>query len=172
MPGAVSIAIAGFALATSLPAADHRAPDVPVEIQAPEGHKVHFRGYAEGVQIYTWNGTTWGASVPEAVLFDDEDQIVAIHYGGPAWESNSGSLVMGAVARPRVTVDPDAIPWLLLSATYNAGPGLFAATTYIQRVNTTGGKAPSVPGEFVGQSARMPYTADYYFFRAVSASAR
>jgi hypothetical protein len=45
------------------------------------------------------------------------------------------------------------------------GPGIFANTTYIQRVNTSGGKAPSEAGVFVGQVARVPYTADYYFYR-------
>jgi hypothetical protein len=64
-------------------------------------------------------------------------------------------------------VDPDAIPWLLLAAVpaSTEGPGIFADTTYIQRVNTSGGKAPSVTGNFVGQVARVPYTADYYFYR-------
>ena len=38
-------------------------------------------------------------------------------------------------------------------------------TTFIQRVNTTGGKAPSTDGAFVGQVARVPYTADYFFYR-------
>jgi hypothetical protein len=45
------------------------------------------------------------------------------------------------------------------------GPGIFADTTYIQRVNTTGGKAPSADGAFIGQVARVPYTADYFFYR-------
>jgi len=27
-------------------------------------------------------------------------------------------------------------------------------------------KAPSVPGTYVGQVAKMPYTADYFFYRA------
>jgi len=45
------------------------------------------------------------------------------------------------------------------------GPGIFADTTFIQRVNTVGGKAPSADGAFVGQVARVPYTADYFFYR-------
>jgi hypothetical protein len=45
------------------------------------------------------------------------------------------------------------------------GPGVFAVTTFIQRVNTSGGKAPLTPGSFVGQVARVPYTADYFFYR-------
>lgn len=41
-------------------------------------------------------------------------------------------------------------------------------TTFIQRLNTTGGTAPAsgcsvVPAD-VGKQALVPYTADYYFF--------
>jgi len=146
---------------------DNRAPEVPVDIVAPEGNKVHFHGFAVGFQIYTWDGVSWGRAVPEATLFDDDGNVVATHFAGPRWKSNSGSIVLGALAKPPVTVDRDAIPWLLLSAvpTGTQGPGIFADTSYIQRVNTTGGNAPSVDGTFIGQVARVPYTADYFFYR-------
>ena len=45
------------------------------------------------------------------------------------------------------------------------GRDIFADTTFIQRVNTTGGKAPSENGTLVGQAAKVPYTADYFFYR-------
>jgi hypothetical protein len=149
-------------------ATDNRAPVVPQDIQVGATNKVHFHGYAEGVQIYTWDGLSWGASVPEAILYDDDGNIVAIHYAGPTWESNSGSKVVGAVVPPRITVDPNAVPWLLLKATPTGDPGIFAATTYIHRVNTVGGKAPAEAGLFVGQVARVPYAADYLFYREFS----
>src|SRR5262245_16821770 len=147
---------------------DNRAPEVPSDIQVPEGNKVHFHAYAAGVQIYTWNGSTWGASVPAAVLYDDDGNVVGSHYAGPTWESNSGSKVVAAVVPPRVTVDPDAIPWLRLIAVHTEGPGIFAATTFVHRVNTVGGKAPAGAGAFVGQVAEVPYTADYFFYRDAS----
>ena len=147
---------------------DNRAPEVPDTIAVPEGHKVHFYGFALGVQIYTWNGTNWGPSVPEATLFDNDGKVVAIHFGGPTWESNSGSQVVGALPPLAVSVDSTAIPWLRLATVPERthGPGIFANTTYIHRVNTVGGKAPSVAGTFVGQVARVPYAADYFFYRA------
>jgi hypothetical protein len=37
--------------------------------------------------------------------------------------------------------------------------------TFIQRVNTVGGLKPAEPGEEVGEVARVPYAADYYFYR-------
>jgi len=147
--------------------ADNRAPEVPDEIVVPgTTNKVHFHGFGVGVQIYTWNGVSWGSAVPEATLFHDNG-VVATHFAGPSWESNSGSLVVGAVVTP-VIVDTNAIPWVLLRAVQTSGPGIFADITYIQRVNTTGGKAPLTDGTFVGQVARMPYTADYFFYRATN----
>jgi hypothetical protein len=160
-----AVTLAAAALPAISRADDNRAPEAPVDIQVPEGNKVHFQAYAEGVQIYTWDGASWGASVPEAMLYDRDGDIVGIHYGGPSWESASGSKVMAAVAAPRITVDPTAIPWLLLKSTSTEGSGVFAATSYIQRVNTTGGKAPAVTGSMVGEVARVPYTANYYFYR-------
>ncbi len=118
-----------------------------------------------GVQIYTWNGSTWGAAVPDATLYDDEGNVVATHFAGPTWKSNSGSMVVGALPPKSITVDPDAIPWLRLTKLTSEGPGIFANTTYIQRVNTEGGKAPAVAGDFVGQVAEVPYLADYFFYR-------
>jgi len=146
-------------------ARDNRAPEVPDErIAVGDGFKVHFHGFGVGVQIYTWNGTDWGKAVPRATLFDDEGNVVASHFAGPRWESNSGSIVLGTVVNA-VIVNTDAIPWVLLSATSEGGAGIFADTKLIQRVNTVGGREPSENGAFVGQVAESPYTADYFFYR-------
>ena len=160
-------------VATSALANDNRAPEVPPEIVVDATtNKVHFHGFGVGFQVYTWNGTSWGNAVPEATLFDEDGNIVAIHFGvpipprvHPAWQSNSGSKVVGALPPAAVTLDTNAIPWLRLAALTTEGPGIFAHTTFIQRVNTTGGKAPSTDGAFIGQVARVPYTADYFFYR-------
>jgi hypothetical protein len=124
------------------------------------------RVFAEGVQIYSWNGTSWVFVAPEADLFADAGGagLVGIHYAGPTWESLSGSKVVGAVDQ-RCTVSADDIQWLLLRAVSSDGPGVFGGVTYIQRLNTSGGVAPPAPGTTVGQIARVPYTTEYYFYR-------
>lgn len=149
---------------------DNRAPDVPEDIAVPEGHKVHFHGFAEGFQVYTWDGFKWGPAVPDATLFDEDGNVVADHFAGPTWRSNSGSEVVGALPPLSVIMDEDSIPWLRLAADEHRthGPGIFANTTFIHRVNTVGGKAPSVDGTVVGQVAKIPYTADYFFYRATN----
>jgi len=146
---------------------DNRAPEVPGTIAVPDHTKVHFHGLGIGVQIYTWDGLSWGAAVPRAKLYDSDGNIVADHFAGPTWVSNSGSRVVGTLDPPplKATVDTNSIPWLRLTALSSEGPGIFADTTFIQRVNTVGGKAPGTNGTFLGQVAEMPYVADYYFFR-------
>ena len=80
-------------------------------------------------------------------------------------------LVVAQRAADPVTVDPTAIPWLLLSpVSKGAGPDgdRLAHTTYIQRIATTGGLAPAAAlcnAGTVGTVAEVPYTADYYFWK-------
>ena len=162
-----SAAMAAALLASGAVAHADRTPEVPADLRLPDGNKVAFHAYAAGVQIYQWDGTKWVFVAPEAVLFADAGVHgeVAIHYAGPTWESGSGSKVVGARVAG-ATVDPNAIPWLLLRAVSSEGPGIFHRVTFIQRVNTTGGNAPAAPGSSAGQEARVPYTAEYYFYHA------
>lgn len=165
--GAV-LAFCGVSLpALAEPGNDERAPDVGeyTRLKAPAGNKVAFHAYAEGVQTYRWNGDSWDFKGPEAVLYADEQGgAIGIHYAGPTWESHGGSYVVGAVVE-RATPNPSAIPWLLLEAVDSDGPGIFDGVTYIQRVNTVGGLVPAADGDYVGQEKRVPYSADYYFYR-------
>lgn len=167
---------ASLACVRAAPGNDSRAPEVPDTIKTPgTTNKVHFHVYAEGVQIYTNDTTTfaWGLQAPEAVLYDTDGNVVGIHYAFglnaagapiPAWETDSGSLVVGA----RVSSAPGGtgnIPLLLLQATQTKGPGVLEPTTFIQRVNTEGGLAPAIISQ-PGQEVRVPYKAEYYFYRA------
>ncbi len=147
-----------------------RVPDLPAgceQLYAPVGNSVAFKVYASGVQVYWWNGSTWGFVGPIATLYSNAGLTgkVGTHYAGPTWKSNSGSLVIGK--NPvRCTPDPDSIPWLLLEADETDNAGIFNGVTYIQRVNTVGGKAPAEPGTMDGEQAFVPYTTEYVFYRA------
>ena len=151
------------------PSPDNRAPDLGTcqNLRVPAGNKLVLHTYGVGVQIYTWTGTTWSFVSPEALLYADPDyeHLVGFHYAGPTWESLSGSKVVGAVLQS-CTPNPDAIPWLLLGAASHEGRGIFQRVTFIQRLYTVGGKAPTAPGDFPGQVARVPYTAEYLFYQA------
>jgi len=179
LPPAALVLLALIASVRAEPGNDNRAPEVPASLVVPAGNKVSFHAHAIGVQIYVATasatsptGFAWTFREPDAVLYDADGDIVGIHYAfagptRPAWESESGSRVVGARTVAPVTVDPSAIPWLILNAVpeNTVGPGIFARTTYIQRVNTTGGLAPGAPPTQLGQEARVPYTAEYFFYR-------
>lgn len=146
-------------LATDLSACD--------ELKVPAGNTLAFRAYATGVQIYHWNGTGWSFDGPSAMLYADKagKSIIGSHYSGPTWESVSGSTVVGAI-EARCTPDPTAVQWLRLKAVRNEGPGVMQKITFIQRVNTVGGIAPSYAGTVVGEEARVPYETEYLFYHA------
>ena len=136
-------------------------------IAAPEGSQLLFHTYALGVQIYRWNGVRWNFVGPEARLYADANYrgLVGTHYAGPTWESNSGSTVVASRVEG-CTPDAAAIQWLLLRSVSNGGSGIFDKAVHIQRVNTAGGLEPAAPGSAVGEEKRVPYTAEYYFYRS------
>jgi len=169
---ALSLLLMVVGVVSAAPADDRGQPlELPSplcdSLQVQAGNQLAFRMYARGVQIYRWNGSTWQFVAPSATLFADPDYHaqVGIHYAGPTWQSNSGSFVKAA-RQADCTPDPTAIPWLLLQATSTNGPGVFSRVSYVQRVDTAGGKAPAYAGSSVGESAEVPYTAVYYFYRA------
>jgi hypothetical protein len=168
----VLLMIAGLATAAvpTAPSKDQDGPDLPSplcdHVRVPVGNTLHSQVYANGVQIYRWNGVSWVLVGPDATLFANAnyDGKVGTHYAGPTWESNSGSKVVGA-RMYGCSPDTNAIPWLLLEAVSTSGPGIFSSVTYIQRLNTTGGLPPLAPGSFIGETVQIPYTAEYYFYR-------
>jgi hypothetical protein len=145
-------------------------PDVPAAIKVPAGNKLFLVAQAVGTQNYTCNGAgAWGPSVPAAMLFDKHMHPIGTHFGGPTWQYQDGSSVLGQKIAG-VPVTPGAIDWLLLKAVSTTpganGGDRLVGTTYIQRLTTNGGLAPA--GACVTAStASVPYTAVYYFYRAV-----
>lgn len=170
-------AVAPAALA-EMPAVATVAASVPITLQPPTGNVAYLLGHATGVQIYTCTVSgasfSWGSSIPAATLYNAEGDQIATHFAGPTWQANDGSTVVGHKLQS-VTVTPDSIPWLLLSATSTTtgttGGDTLSETTYIQRLFTRGGLAPAASSCNVGtvsSVASIPYTAIYVFFEAVA----
>src|SRR5262249_9122669 len=97
----------------------------------------------------------------------------------PTWQSSIdtsavwGALPPAASSNDPLFVEPGAIPWLLLRAAgVQAGPSggtLFTQTTFIQRLATSGGLRPVTGCSVfanVGAVMYVPYSADYYFYKA------
>ena len=170
----VLVSVVAFAVTptSAVPMFDNNnGPELPAgcsSITAPEGNKLAFHVYAQGAQVYRFNGATWDFVAPVATLYAEPSYHgeVGTHYVGPHWESKSGSKVKAArVLDTGCTPDPTAIAWLLLKITETSGNGIFSKITYIQRTNTTGGLAPTEPGA-LNELREVPYTAEYYFYRA------
>ncbi len=106
---------------------------------------------------------------PRANLYDDHGKLVITHFAGPRWQAKDASTVLGARV-DGVTVDPTAIPWLLLSTTsVGEHGGRLAHTTFIQRIATAGGLAPAAgdcTAATAGAVREVPCTADYTFWKA------
>jgi Protein of unknown function (DUF3455) len=173
LAGVLAAAAAALPLAGTAEA-EPAEPTVPETIAVPEGNKLFLVGHAVGVQIYKCNavaaGYAWSFAGPRAELYGDNGKLIATHSAGPSWQAVDGSKAVGALVRP-APVDPTAIPWLLLSASGSSGPDgdRLADTKYIQRIATTGGLMP--PAEAcnagtAGTANEVPYTADYYFWKA------
>ena len=165
---------------------------VPENLMVEAGHAPFLVGHAVGTQNYvclpSGDGVAFKLFTPQATVFDADGMEIGTHYFGPnpsesdtiraAWQdSDDTSTIWGKLMRKSGDpefVDPDAIAWLLVEVVGEAeGPSggtALTGATFIQRVNTGGGKAPAsgcASMEDVGASAFVPYTADYIFHRAM-----
>jgi hypothetical protein len=150
-------------------------------IQPPaDSSKLILHAYAKGVQMYRCTADpkdsshyVWTFTGPRADLFADNNysQLIGKHHAGadknPVWEDKDGSMVAGLKLRQASAPDNLAIPWLLLKRIATTGSGILTSALYIQRINTTGGKAPSTAGkQDNGKMLDVPYTAEYLFYGA------
>jgi hypothetical protein len=177
--GAPDTASGGDVGSVSAPASQTLSmKDAPVlpspTLAVPAGNRLAFHYDAVGVQIYDCKANATGASwvfrAPEATLYGKHGKVEGKHYVGPTWESKDGSTVVGSKLAA-FTADPASIPELLLGAVSHTGDGRMSEVTYIQRLDTVGGIAPKTgcDATLVGASARVDYTATYYFYEAAEA---
>jgi hypothetical protein len=174
-------------------------PRVPDRLNVPEGNEAFLIGHAFGSQDYvcaaSGSGVAFVLTTPEAVLFDNPGRRVINHFFSPnpveggtiraTWQSTRNSSAFLGKLDVTATFDsdpdfvaPDAIAWLRLSrAGVLEGSGNgddLAVTTFVQRVNTVGGLAPSTgcnSPDDLRKIAIVPYEADYVFFRHSTATA-
>jgi len=151
-----------------------KPPEVPGVLKAPPDQEVFLEALASGSQVYEClpkqgGSYEWTFRAPEAALTSRLlGSDLGKHYAGPTWEAPDGSRVLGEVKERAPASEPNAIPWLLLSAKATFGKGVFTQTRSIQRVATKGGNPPTEPcsAANANQFARVPYTATYYFYRS------
>ena len=174
--------VGGFAWAVAADDGPAASPSTcsgaaPPKLAAPAGNELAFELLADGVQIYSCKspegasgGPAWALQAPEATLRDQLGRRAGKHGAGPTWEALDGSSVVGAKVEA-ATTDPTSVPWLLLRAASHEGGGRMADVTFVQRIQTSGGVAPSqgCSAATVGAVARVPYHAVYCFYRSLGA---
>jgi hypothetical protein len=148
------------------PAGQPSLPDLTV-LAVPTNHVLLFKARGRGVQIYPCDTAThkFGPAHPEAILVTHRGDIIH-HSTGPTWTAADGSLVVGAVVQKVAAPADDAIPWLLLTATPGGTVGMLSNVSFIQRVYTERGNAPSHGCDVNDAGTETPvfYEAEYYFY--------
>lgn len=184
-----------FAATFPAQAQPNATQQVPSNLAVPSGNTAFLRATASGMQNYvclpTSTGLEWKFQGPQATLFvkfrwmnGEFRQQVTTHFLSPnpaegglaraTWQSSIDTSTVWAkkVAESNdpAFVTPSAIPWLLLQSAGTAdgpmGGSFLSHTTYIQRVNTTGGNVASPLCTEAGAIQFVPYTTDYIFYRA------
>ena len=165
-------------------------PSVPSDIEVRDGSRPFLISHAVGTQGYiclpSGAGFAWTLFGPQATLFNDRDEQEITHFLSPnpeesgtpraTWQHSRDTssiwAVMIASSIDPAFVEPGAIPWFLLrKAGAQEGPtggDRLQPTTFIPRINTTGGVAPATGCALsadVGRRALVAYTADYVFYR-------
>jgi hypothetical protein len=185
-----------FSTASAQATTPLEVPPVPANLEIPAGHTLFLATRAVGTQNYVCVSAAkrtvgWRFLGPQATVYVDGGgglpQQATTHFlsvnpseglARPTWQhSIDTSRVWGRVRSSSADqnyVAPGAIPWLLLeTAGTEVGPtggGFMAQTTFIQRVNTSGGVAPSTGctnDDHIGTLVLVPYTTDYFFYRAI-----
>jgi len=174
--------VAALALAAALTAVAVAAPTsqtAPGDQLDPRTYDQNSRlflvAHATGIQKYACTAAgAWVFTDPEATLSKTTGtaQPIGTHFlnfatGRPVWKLKDGSFVEAARTQS-VSGGAGNIAWLLLQGVVTStgdGGDRLDGTTWVQRLNTSGGVGPAgscTPGD----TTAIPYTADYLFWRA------
>jgi Protein of unknown function (DUF3455) len=147
---------------------------LPSPIKVADGNAVALETVGIGTVTYECrakkegNGFEWAFVSPDAKLMDRSGKQIGRYYGPPAtWDANDGSKVTGA----QVAVAPSSsgnLPLQLVKANPATGSGSMVGVTFIQRVATKGGAAPTSPCDMgsAGKREVVNYQADYILYKA------
>lgn len=148
-------------------------------LSIPDGGKLLLHAYAKGVQVYVCaqdpkdtSRYIWTLTEPIATLYDKDNYRIQIgkHYlsstGQATWQTTTGVTISAVKVQQAPPRDTASIPWLLLKTTSSSGFEPLRATTYVQRIQTHGGKpSPAAANRaHKGQYLKVPYTAEYLFY--------
>ena len=149
---------------------------LPEAVKVPAGNQVAIETVGVGEITYECRvkagaagAFEWAFVGPQADLNSRTGAKLGTYYGPPAtWAAADGSKITGT----QVAVSPSTpgnIPMQLVKANPASGPGAMVGVTYVQRVATKSGVAPTsaCDGGTIGRKEIVKYQADYIFWKAV-----
>ncbi|QXZ09257.1 DUF3455 domain-containing protein [Comamonas sp. Y33R10-2] len=150
--------------------------DLPAAVQVPAGHKVAMETVGIGQITYECRAKKdmaaeheWVFVGPDAKLQTRGGNVIGKYWGPPAtWENNDGSKLT-AMQLAVAPAGAGNIPLQLVKANPASGMGAMQGVSYIQRVATKGGVAPSMAcgAGNLGSKQIVQYQADYIFWKAI-----
>ena len=177
---ALVAAFAAAAAASGRPLAPQTEPGDPLDPRTYAAASSPFLAvHATGVQKYACQANgSWLFTDPEASLSKTADagKPFGVHYlnfatGRPVWELQDGSSVEAArkASAPGGTGNIAALLLEKSVTTPGADGDRLVKTTWVQRLNPSGGVAPAgacTPGATIA----VPYSTDYVFWKATAPS--
>jgi len=148
---------------------------IALPVNLPNGNSRVATFFADGFQKYKAQeipnsnpvAYQWVFVAPLADLYDASNKKVGNHSAGPTWQLSIADSIYGQAFNPSRTAassDANSIDWLLLMPKTGKPPtGFFANVSYVQRIDTKGGKAPTTPPTNASETANVHYTAIYLF---------
>jgi hypothetical protein len=171
---ALALALAGLPAAAAI----SEPAGLGAGIRATADEEPAFMLSASGAHVYHCKATpndpnayAWYFVGPDATL-SEGSRSVGTHKAVNLWESTSDRSSVSGVVRSSQSGGANNLPWTLYRAQSLGASGMFAGVTSIQRVNTSGGAAPSTgcAAANAGAESRSNFTADYYFYKRRGAS--
>ena len=155
---------------------------LPENLDVPVGYSLYRCADVLGRQIYELINGEYVLVEPSATLFrqgSEQLKEIGTFEAGPTWEFNSGKTIVAQRVLAQLTVDPNALDWLLIEGV--VAPGVFE---YIKQTNTVGGLPPpdsfsfsysqSFPMDSMSMSMsfslpqrtiEVPFSAEHCFYR-------
>lgn len=147
---------------------------IPASLRVPAGQFVKYRYAASGDVTYQCLPASdrpgqfaWVQMLANATLNTRSGRSVGRYYGGPTWEANDGSQVVGSVVAS-VDSTTSGLPQQLIQTVASEGKASFSGISYIQLLNTQGGGSPSATCDYSARTQRQQvgFQADFVFYSA------
>jgi hypothetical protein len=137
-------------------------------LKSPEGATELLRLHGTGVQIFRCESRDgrlkWVYQLPDAELRDAAGKLAVRHGARMSFEHVDGSRLLGEIEDHVDSPLDRSVPWLLIR-TQSFGKGALAGVSYVQRIDTIGGKPPeSCEAAQANQILRVAFSADFVFF--------